>query len=28
MDKGMLVAGQSINKFSGGEITKPQKLWS
>ena len=24
MDKGMLVAGQSINKFSGGEITKPQ----
>jgi S-adenosylmethionine synthetase len=26
MDKGMLVAGQSINKFSGGEITKPMKL--
>jgi len=26
MDKGMLVAGESINKFSGGEITKPMKL--
>ena len=26
MDKGMLVAGQSINKFSGGKVTKPMKL--
>ncbi len=26
MDKAMLVAGQSENKFGGGNITKPMKL--
>ena len=26
MDKGLLVAGQSENKFGGGEITKPMKF--
>lgn len=26
MDKGMLVAGQTVNKFGGGKVTKPMKL--
>ena len=26
MDKGMLVAGQTVNKFDGGKVTKPMKL--